>query len=279
MISRIMIVVYVLVATPLLGQQTQSQGADKSPMAEQNQLAVVGGSDYQGTLDEVNSLLDRYNAYQSSITVNPYARTISFKDKFSVFSAAFEEVEFRRAGENIGIFCKSDGVSCLRQEDTESGEFETLMPSYTFGIKENGKAIPQTDQVVQQLNAMLVSLASAQTISNITLSDEIKRNLEVINGSFRAHNAYNTIFGVKGQQLLWTSRVGDYQVDIEQLSFYVDYANRYLVLKCIDGVCIGEGDAARNQYSMTLETTGGKIAPDIEVVLSAFNNLRKEILQ
>ena len=262
----------------LMGQETQTTAVDGTVAADQ-QSVTASGEDYQATLDEVNVLLTRYNAYQSSISINPYARTISFQDKFSVFTAAFEEVEFRRAGENIGIFCKEEGASCLRQEDTESGEFETLMPSYTFGIKENGKAVAQTDQVVQGLNNMLANLTTAQTIGNLNLSDEIKGNLELINGSFRAYNAYNTIFGVKGKQLLWTSRVGNYEVDIAQLSFYVDYTRRYLVLKCIDGVCVGQGDTARNQYSMTLETKAGKIAPDIELVLAAFNNLRKEILQ
>lgn len=279
-ISRLSCLILLLVVVHSFGQQGSPAASQEEQRAE-NDLMNTSGLDtsYRSGLNFVNRLLDRYNPYSSSIEVNPYAGTISFKDKFSVLTAEFDQVEFLRKGENITFSCKVEGDKCLRQVDTESGEFETYMPSYSFGIKQSGKAIPETDQAIDQLNEMLVSLVKTKQMGKAESSVELKQNLEVINSSFRLYNDYQTVFGLDGRDLIWTSEVGENRVDVQQLTFYVDYANKWIVFKCIESDCIEDGGPGRDQYSMSLKTSSGNIAPDIELVLAALNNLRKELLQ
>lgn len=227
-----------------------------------------------------NSLFDRYNDYNSSLNVDMLTNELIFKDKFSELRGNFSAVEFRRSGENMGIFCKSGG-DCLSSKDVDTGSNQSSRSQYTFGIKENGNAIPEMDGVIQQLNTMLGALAanggSTNYSSNSYVSAVVKDNLKVINNAFDKYNGYDTTFSVEGNRLKWVSSVATVSAELSELTFYVNYKNKWMVMKCVNGDCL-EGSSSKGDYSMGLQTSSGSIAPNIMEVLEAFNNVRHDVL-
>ncbi|NND61712.1 MAG: hypothetical protein HKN48_00810, partial [Flavobacteriaceae bacterium] len=223
------------------------------------------------------NLLNLHNNYNSSIRVDLLTREIIFTDKFSVLKGYFDEVEFRRYNESMGIFC-IDATDCLRSNDTESGDRESPRKRYTFGIKRNGVAIPETDIAISKLNAMLQNLQgkSVPSVPN-PVSSEVQTQLSIINNAFNQYNSYGTVFSVKSGRLHWDSLVANVSGAIKDLTFYIDYDNKWIVMKCVSGDCL-EGGINKGSYSMGLQTSNGDIAPNIENVLQAFNTLRREVL-
>jgi len=227
------------------------------------------------TLRYVNSLFNLYNKYNSHLSIDTRKNEIIFTDKFSELRADFAAVEFRRSGENIGIFCK-DGSECLSSKDVDTGEAESSRIKYTFGVKEDDIAVPETEKAIDKLNTMLGGLSRNTSSYASNLSTVAKRSLRIINDAFNEYNNYGTIFSMKGDVLHWDSRVANVKVNIKDITFYIDYGNQWIVMKCIDGDCL-EGSASKDSYSMGLND-GTNIAPNIEEVLQAFNNLRRDIL-
>lgn len=256
-------------------QQPQAPKAPNSGTSGNDTTTVSVGADVDKTLAYVNNLLDSYNPFNSSISVNTYAGTIIFSDKFSVFTGKFEDVEFRRDGENMGMFCKGDR-DCLKQRDVETGEENPDAMKYTFGIKKGGQAVPETDTAIYWLNQMLDSL-TGNRVNDVSLSEGIIANLALINKAFEDYNSYGTVFSVEDKNLRWVSSVTDAYVAFKDLTFYIDYENNWIVLKCINEGCF-KGTTFSSEYSMGLETADGTIAPVIENVLQAFNSLRREVL-
>ncbi len=64
--------------------------------------------------------------------------------------------------------------------------------------------------------------------------------------------------------------------NLNQLTFYIDYENEWMVMRCTSGECL-DGSSSKESYSMGLSNDDG-IAPVIEEVLQAFNDLRREVL-
>ena len=232
--------------------------------------------DASKTLNYVNSLFDLYNEYDSKLAVDNATNEIIFTDRFSELRGKFREVEFRRTGELMGLYCKS-GSECLRATDVDDGSREDDKIKYTFGLKENDKAIPELDRAVDKLNEMLSNLASGSVGSGSSgLSAVAKNNLEIINDAFDKYNSYETVFSVKGTMLHWDSSVANVKADLNNLTFYIDYKSQWMVMRCTDGDCL-IGSTSKDSYSMGLSDSNG-IAPTIEKVLQAFNDLRREIL-
>jgi hypothetical protein len=76
--------------------------------------------------------------------------------------------------------------------------------------------------------------------------------------------------------LHWDSSVANVKANINDLTFYINYKSQWIVMKCVDEDCL-VGSSSKDDYSMGL-STGNVIAPNIEKVLQAFNDLRREIL-
>lgn len=232
--------------------------------------------DVSKTLNYVNSLFDLYNEYDSKIAVDKANNEIIFSDRFSELRGKFREVEFRRSGELMGLYCKSSN-ECIRVTDVDTRNTEPSKVKYTFGLKENDKAIPELDRAVDKLNEMLSTLASGSGGSGSSgLSVLAKNNLKIINDAFDKYNNYETVFSVKGTMLHWDSSVANVKADLNNLTFYIDYKNKWMVMRCTDGDCL-IGSSSKDSYSMGLANDNG-IAPTIEKVLQAFNDLRREIL-
>ena len=232
--------------------------------------------DVSKTLNYVNSLFDLYNEYDSKLAVDKGAGEIIFTDRFSELRGKYREVEFRRTGELMGLYCKS-GSECIRATDVDTGNREDDKIKYTFGLKENDEAIPELDRAVDKLNEMLSNLASGSVGSvSSGLSAVAKNNLKIINEAFDKYNNYETVFSVKGTMLHWDSSVSNVKADLNNLTFYIDYKNQWMVMRCTDGDCL-IGSSSKDSYSMGL-SKDNVIAPTIEKVLQAFNDLRREIL-
>lgn len=272
----LLIIMFISGLSHVWSQQPQPPKAPKAEVSGSNTLVVDEDPKVDETLSYINNLLDAYNIYDSSLSINLYSGDIIFKDKFSVFSGKFAEVEFRRNGESMGIFCKN-GSDCLRQQDLETGESMPDAEKYTFGIKKGGKAVEGTDQAIERLNRML-SILSGGKHNISTVSAAIKDNLRVINRAYANYNKYQTVFSVEGDNLRWVSSVADVTVPLNNVTFYINYSNNWMVLKCISGECFSGSSSYLEEYSMSLETQDPKIAPNIEDVLQAFNNIRREVL-
>ncbi len=257
----------------------QQPGMPNAPVQQNVPSNTNDKSSTGETLRFVNDLLNRYNKYDSSIRIDQITGEIIFTDRFSELRAYFSDVEFRRDLENMGIYCK-DASNCLRSRDTSSGDPESPRKKYTFGIKENGLAVPDTDIAIQRLNQMLNSFSGTPKpmipINNVSMG-AVNDQLDIINTAFRNYNNYDTVFSVKGNTLHWDSRVANVSAEISDLTFYIDYESRWIVMQCISGECL-EGSISKDSYSMGLQTSNGDIAPNIEEVLQAFNTLRKEVL-
>lgn len=237
---------------------------------------TTNNPDVNKTLDYVNSLFNLYNKYNSNLAVDRTTNELVFSDKFSELRGYFGDVEFRRSGELMGLYCKS-GNECLRVEDVDTGNTEPSKVKYTFGMKENGKAVPEMDRAIAKLNTMLTSLGgSSPGYSSSGLSAVARKNLKIINDAFDKYNNYETIFSVKGKTLHWDSSVANTSADLNKLTFYINYDNQWMVMRCTEGDCI-KGSGSKDSYSMGL-SKDGKIAPNIEAVLQAFNDLRREVL-
>lgn len=264
------------------GLWAQQAGVPKSPYAiGASALSKPPATASVGEiLRYTNSLFDRYNDYNSSLNVDMLANELIFKDKFSELRGSFSAVEFRRSGEHMGIFCKSGG-DCLSSKDADTGSDQSSRSQYTFGIKENGNAIPELDGVIQRLNSMLEALVanggSTNDSSNSYVSAAVRDNLEVINNAFDQFNDYDTTFSVEGKSLTWVSSVATVSAELSNLIFYVNYKNKWMVMKCVNGDCL-EGSSSKGDYSMGLKTSSGSIAPNILEVLEAFNNVRHDVL-
>lgn len=262
-----------LCAGSLYSQQPSRPNAPNQPGTVGETLAPMSVSE---TLRYTNDLFDLYNKYDSAVNVDLVTDEMIFADKFSELRGRFSMVEFRRDGENMGMFCK-DGSNCLRSRDTKTGEQESPRSKYTFGIKSNGKAVAETDIAISRLNSMLKELSGAVARPGKT-SGVISSQLEIINNAFKKYNNYNTVFSVRGDRLHWDSRVANVSGDLNDLTFYINYDNNWMVVKCITGECL-EGGINKESYSMGLSTSSGEIAPNIEAVLQAFNILRSEVLR
>jgi len=228
------------------------------------------------TLKYVNSLLNLYNTYNSHLDVDKYTNELVFTDKFSELRANVSDVEFRRSGENMGIFCKS-GSECLSSKDIDTGEAESFKFKYTFGVKRDGIAVPEVSTAIDRLNTMLRGLSGVSSGSSSSyISSVARKNLKIINDAFDAYNKYETVFSVHGNMLHWDSSVANVKANLNDLTFYINYKSQWIVMKCVDEDCL-VGSSSKDDYSMGL-SSGGVIAPDIEKVLQAFNDLRREIL-
>jgi hypothetical protein len=228
------------------------------------------------TLKYVNSLLNLYNEYNSHLDVDEYTNELVFTDKFSELRADVNDVEFRPSGENMGIYCKN-GSECLSSKDIDTGVAESYKSKYTFGVKRNDKAVTEVNTAIDRLNAMLVGLSGGSSSLNSSYISAIARkNLKIINDAFDTYNDYETVFSVHGDMLHWDSSVANVKANLNDLIFYINYKSQWIVMKCVDEDCL-VGSSSKNDYSMGL-STGSAIAPNIEKVLQAFNDLRREIL-
>jgi hypothetical protein len=247
----------------------------RQPGAETVKEGAAGNSnaDTSKTLNYVNSLFDLYNEYNTKISVDNRTNELVFSDKFSELRGNFREVEFRRDGQLMGLYCKSMGT-CLSATKVATGETEEAKVKYTFGLKENDIAIPEMDRAIEMLNEMLADLAGGS--SSNRLSAVAQNNLKIINEAFDQYNKYETVFSVQGTMLHWDSTVANVKADLNNLTFYIDYKSKWMVMRCTDGDCI-VGSSSKDSYSMGLSDANG-IAPTIEKVLQAFNDLRREIL-
>jgi|GEM_PF-1306287 len=259
----------------------QQPGVPNSPNRGTSTISKPGSNASVGdVLRYANSLFDRYNNYNSLLNVDMLNNEVVFTNDFSELRAYFGAMEFRRDGENMGLFCKS-GDLCISDRDVETREIEDPRSQYTFGIKQDGVAVPEMDGLIVQLNNMLADLTAqsggSYTPSAPAVSAVVKRNLQVINDAFSRYNGYETVFSVQGKKLKWESTVATVSADIAELTFYINYNNKWMVMKCVDGDCL-EGSSSTNDYSMGLKTSGGSIAPNILEVLEAFNNIRHDVL-
>lgn len=235
--------------------------------------ATISVSDATKTINYVNSLFSLYNEYDSKLAIDMDRGELVFSDKFSELRGKFKAVEFRRTDDLMGLYCKSD-ASCLDVYDIDTGDSEDNKVKYTFGLKENDKPIPEMDRAIEKLNTMLSGLGGSS--SNSRLSSVANKNLKIINDAFKTYNSYGTVFSVKDKTLYWDSEVANVYANLNQLTFYIDYENDWMVMRCTSGDCI-EGSISKDSYSMGLGDDSG-IAPNIEAVLQAFNDLRREIL-
>ncbi len=253
----------------------QQPGMPRQPGTDIAKAKETGTSnvDASKTLNYVNSLFDLYNTYNTKIAVDKRTSELVFSDKFSELRGNFSEVEFRRSGELMGLYCKGVG-SCLSVTDVDTGAREEAKVKYTFGLKENDTAIPEMDRAIEMLNEMLADLAGGSSSSG--LSVVARNNLQIINDAYDQYNNYETVFSVKGTMLHWDSTVANVKADLNNLTFYIDYKNKWMVMRCTDGDCL-IGSSSKDSYSMGLSDSNG-IAPNIEKVLQAFNDLRREIL-
>jgi hypothetical protein len=258
----------------LVSAQAQQPGIPNKPGTVGQNTSTVDMGEIEKTLNYVNSLFSLYNEYNSSVSANSNSGEIIFTDKFSELRGYASEVEFRRDGELMGLYCKS-GNECLRSKDATTGVSEDSRIKYTFGMKENGEAVPEMDRAISKLNGVLKALQGSGSSSS-NLSAVASANLNIINDAFRDYNNYGTVFSVRGKQLYWDSTVANVHADLNKLTFYIDYENQWMVMRCTEGDCL-QGSVSKDSYSMGLNKNG-KIAPTIEKVLQAFNNLRREVL-
>jgi hypothetical protein len=235
--------------------------------------ATISVSDATKTINYVNSLLSLYNEYDSKLSIDMDRGELVFSDKYSELRGKFNAVEFRRADDIMGLFCKSDS-SCLSVYDVDTGDSEDSRVKYTFGLEENDEPVPEMERAIEKLNTMLIGLAGSSSSSS--LSSVAGNNLNIINDAFETYNSYGTVFSVKGKTLHWDSEVANVYANLNQLTFYIDYENQWMVMRCTSGECM-EGSISKESYSMGLSDDSG-IAPNIEAVLQAFNDLRREIL-
>ncbi len=261
----------------VVSAQAQQPGVPNQPgkINTSNTTSTTSNSDIDKTLNYVNSLFTLYNEYNSSVSADLNSGEIVFTDKFSELRGYANEVEFRRSGELMGIYCKS-GNECLRSKNVKTGAMENSKIKYTFGMKEDGKAVPEMDRAISKLNNVLSSMGGGRSYSSSGLSAVAKANLNIINDAFDRYNNYGTVFSVQGKNLHWDSTVANVSADLSKLTFYIDYDNKWMVMRCTDGDCL-KGSISKDSYSMGLNKDG-RIAPNIEDVLQAFNDLRREIL-
>ena len=226
-------------------------------------------------LTYVNSLLDRYNRFDSKITLIRSDSEVVFTDQFSRLTAPIDEVEFRRAGENMGIYCL-DGSDCLSQTDVPTAEEEPPRNAYTFGIKESGLARPETNTVIERLNQLLIQTHEANLRAAKGGMKSALVPLSQINNTLMAYYPKEELFGIQDRQLSWEMGQDVGLADMASLTFYIDYQNKSLVLQCIQAGCI-QG-TAQDQFRLKLVTSEGEIAPEMDDLLASFNTLRKEVL-
>lgn len=243
------------------------ENAQPSVSAEQLQKEEV--------LSYVNSLLDRYNRFNSKITLIRSDTEVVFVDQFSRLSAPIHEVEFRRAGENMGIYCL-DGSDCLSQTDVPTGEEEPPRNAYTFGIKESGLARPETDTVIARLNQLLKQTHEENLKTAIESMKPALVPLSEINNTLMVYYPKEELFGIQDRQLSWEIGQDVGLANLASLTFYIDYQNKSLVLQCIQTGCI-QGTIT-DQFRLKLVTSEGEIAPEMDDLLASFNKLRKEVL-
>jgi len=251
-------------------------GKTKVPKVTNNPISASSKIDATKTLTYVNSLFSLYNEYNTELAIDEGRGELVFTDKFSELRGKYNEVEFRRSGELMGLYCKSGG-SCIEATNAQTGKYEGDKDDYTFGLQEDDVAIPEMDRAIQKLNTMLTSLArESNTNSSSNLSSIATKSLKTINDAFDEYNNFETVFSVKGKDLHWDSSVANVSANLNQLTFYIDYENEWIVMRCTTGECM-EGSISKDSYSMGLSNDSG-IAPVIEEVLQAFNNLRREVL-
>jgi hypothetical protein len=227
------------------------------------------------TLIYINDILSKYNIYNSSFKVDMSKKEISFIDKFSILTAKWSEIEFYNTNNNIGFGCK-DKSDCLTDRDFDTGALQSPRSTYSLSIKEDDeKMIYQTNVIVGKLNNMLDNLTSGGAVSNSSVVD---RNLKIINDAFKKYNTYDAKFSVRGGRIHLDNSVSNFSADMNDVIFYVNYENKWMVLKCIKDGCF-DGTSFEDEYSMSLKTSSGAICPNIDEVLEAFNNIRRDVLR
>ena len=273
---------FIVLVSLSVAAMAQQPGVPLKPGESRSSNTTRGTNDASTTADAyktiayINSLFSLYNEYNTKLSIDERRGELVFSDKFLELRGDYGSVEFRRSGELMGLYCKSDGT-CLRVSDVDTGETEENKVKYTFGLKENDVAIPEMDRAIRKLNSMLADLDTGSgSGSNGGLSAIARKNLKIINDAFDTYNGYETVFSVQGKNLHWDSTVANVYAQLNELTFYIDYENQWMVMRCTSDDCI-EGSVSQGSYSMGLSDSNG-IAPNIEEVLRAFNDLRREIL-
>ena len=106
----------------------------------------------------------------------------------------------------------------------------------------------------------------------------VNANLAIINNAFETYNSYKTKFRLEGSTLLWKNAYTEVSGQVKDLIFYADYDKEWLAIKCRSGECM-EGTSFKDEYSMSLRTESGEIAPVIEEVVNALNLIREAVLR
>jgi len=265
-----------MLCVSLFAQKTPSRpNSTSNPNTTSN---TTSNKDVKETLSYVNDMLDRYNVYNSSFKVDMSKKEISFMDKFSILTAKWSDIDFYNSSNNIGFGCK-DGSDCLEDRDFDTGSLQSPRSTYSLSIKEDGeKMIYQTNVIIGKLNDMLESLiGGGASIGSSSNSRVVERNLKIINDAFNKYNTYDAKFSVRGGKIYLDNSVSNFSADLNDVIFYINYENKWMVLKCIKDGCF-DGTSFEDEYSMSLKTSSGAICPNIDEVLEAFNKIRSDVL-
>ena len=231
-------------------------------------------------LQYINNQFDKYNAYETSFSVNLASKELICEDKFGILKANFADVKIDYEKKNIGIYCLNND-KCIRYY----GKNGTRKPdndynNYTMGLRINDEMIPHIDDVIDKFDEL----------KTLVLSDnspiDINANLRYINQQFELYNGYNTIFKIDDSraELICEDKFGVLKAKWSDIEIRTE--NENIGIFCLtEGKCIRYYDKEGNRkydedysrYTMGLRENE-KIIPHINTVLDKFAEIKIAIL-
>jgi hypothetical protein len=193
-------------------------------------ISILGQS-IQENLDYINVQFEKFNKYDTSFDVDKVEKKIVCHDKFGVYSASFEAIEFRvdSLKKSIGMFCIDGSKRCISSK-LKDGRKGLSFYSYTMELAQNEELIPDAGVIIEKFSLIKKAILESEFINlnspiNV-LKYDVELQLQDLNAIFEKHsqNQNKWSFDWDNYWLIGETASCKVQIPLEKIT--IDYYER-----------------------------------------------------
>ncbi len=185
---------------------------------------AASGQTIQQSLHFINRQCAQFNKYDTSCDVDPENGKIIFFDKYGMYSALLNDVEFKsgQAGVSIEIGCDGETkcFSSLKKDGSPGQNF----PAFTIGFSKNGEDQADIEALLQHFynlkNSVLQINPDAVALPDDISKSDIETQLQMLNALFDEHSpeAVFWSFDFENQFVMGKTNSCEWHIPITRMS-------------------------------------------------------------
>jgi len=187
------------------------------------------GNTVEDNLRYINEQCGKYNNLDTRFEINQPSKELILYDKMGKVRANFSEIEFRIVDHSdyLGIFCISEGQSCIKAFKKDGTPQSRDFKKYVFSLRKDGKLIEHAEEVVQRFTELKKWVVNGIKKDNAPIAIEraltpsehlllqVDQNINEINIIFQSNSQYKNHFEFDPQKRILTSKTRTCTVTIE----------------------------------------------------------------